>query len=167
MSEVILHSTAYPDDDRLRSGWGESSPEYFTTAFVHRPEELPSEITAAELLPVEGPAWLAGDFETRWSDPPATPASARFGSCRRTRGNLARCQLAYARGCTEARVGRADGGGKGGMGSRAKSKKAPESRLLPSGVKAPLRPGSAFLLSVFCFLYFLNLLCFLCHVCPL
>jgi hypothetical protein len=60
MSEVILHSTAYPDDDRLRSGWGESSPEYFTTAFVHRPEELPSKITAAELLPLEGPAWLAG-----------------------------------------------------------------------------------------------------------
>ncbi len=49
-------------------------PEYFTTAFFHRPDELRSEtqeagFSAIEVLPIEGPGWLAKDFETRWSDP--------------------------------------------------------------------------------------------------
>jgi SAM-dependent methyltransferase len=51
-----------------------SNPEYFTTAFFHRPEELRAEIAEAgfaviDLLPVEGPGGLAKDFEERWSDP--------------------------------------------------------------------------------------------------
>jgi SAM-dependent methyltransferase len=51
-----------------------SNPQYFTTAFFHRPEELQAEIaragfSAAELFTVEGPAWLAKDFEPRWRDP--------------------------------------------------------------------------------------------------
>jgi hypothetical protein len=51
-----------------------SNPEYFTTAFFHRPEELRAEVaetgfSVVDLLPVEGPGGLAEDFEERWSDP--------------------------------------------------------------------------------------------------
>jgi ubiquinone/menaquinone biosynthesis C-methylase UbiE len=47
-------------------------PKFFTTAFFHRPEELQEEIrrtgfSIAEILPVEGPAWLANSFEECWS----------------------------------------------------------------------------------------------------
>jgi len=49
------------------------NPNYFTTAFFHRPEELSSEIAEAgfsmiELAAIEGPGWLARDFEARWDD---------------------------------------------------------------------------------------------------
>ena len=49
-------------------------PNFFTTAFFHRPEELKEEVdeagfSIAELAGVEGPAWLARDFEGRWADP--------------------------------------------------------------------------------------------------
>jgi SAM-dependent methyltransferase len=49
-------------------------PEYFTTAFFHRPEEIQSEIREAgfsliELAGIEGPGWLASNFVERWSDP--------------------------------------------------------------------------------------------------
>ena len=49
-------------------------PDYFTTAYFHRPEELRGELTdagflEARVLGVEGPAWLAGDFDARWADP--------------------------------------------------------------------------------------------------
>lgn len=47
--------------------------EYFTTAFFHRPGELREEVAEAgytliDLVAVEGPAWLARDFEARWND---------------------------------------------------------------------------------------------------
>ncbi|HWQ55293.1 MAG TPA: class I SAM-dependent methyltransferase [Bryobacteraceae bacterium] len=47
---------------------------YFTTAYFHRPGELREEIVEAgyepiELAAVEGPAWLARDFDVRWADP--------------------------------------------------------------------------------------------------
>jgi SAM-dependent methyltransferase len=50
------------------------NPEYFTTAFFHRPEELRAEILASgftllDLAPIEGPGWLASNFQQRWSDP--------------------------------------------------------------------------------------------------
>jgi ubiquinone/menaquinone biosynthesis C-methylase UbiE len=49
-------------------------PEYFTTAFFHRPEELQTEIqeaglSAVEIFAIEGPGSLAKDFEARWADP--------------------------------------------------------------------------------------------------
>jgi ubiquinone/menaquinone biosynthesis C-methylase UbiE len=49
-------------------------PAYFTTAFFHSPQELQQEIEEASLrheatLPVEGPAWLLGNFAEHWSDP--------------------------------------------------------------------------------------------------
>jgi SAM-dependent methyltransferase len=49
-------------------------PNFFTTAFFHRPEELKEEVNEAgflviELAVIEGVAWLARDFEARWSDP--------------------------------------------------------------------------------------------------
>ncbi len=48
-------------------------PHYFTTAYLHRPEELPEEIEEAGLrhlktMGLEGPAWLLGDLEERWAD---------------------------------------------------------------------------------------------------
>jgi ubiquinone/menaquinone biosynthesis C-methylase UbiE len=47
---------------------------YFTDAFFHRPGELSREVQAAgfqilEVLPVEGPGWLARDFDRLWADP--------------------------------------------------------------------------------------------------
>ncbi|HEU4725282.1 MAG TPA: class I SAM-dependent methyltransferase [Candidatus Eisenbacteria bacterium] len=46
---------------------------YFTTAYFHRPEDLRAEIEAAgfgdaSILGVEGPGWLAPDFDARWED---------------------------------------------------------------------------------------------------
>ncbi len=48
-------------------------PQYFTTAYLHRPEELSEEIEEAGLRHVktvglEGPAWLLGDLEERWAN---------------------------------------------------------------------------------------------------
>jgi len=47
---------------------------YFTDAFFHRPDELAVELTEAgfelvELVAVEGPGWLARDFERLWNHP--------------------------------------------------------------------------------------------------
>jgi hypothetical protein len=44
------------------------------TAYFHRPDELVSELSAAgfrvqELTGIEGPAWLARDFDCLWADP--------------------------------------------------------------------------------------------------
>jgi hypothetical protein len=49
-------------------------PEYFTTAYFHRPEDLRAELERAgfdevTVLGVEGPGWLLGDFDGRWADP--------------------------------------------------------------------------------------------------
>lgn len=48
-------------------------PEWFTTAWFHRPDELQSELADAGLqveavLAVEGPLWLLGDLDRRWED---------------------------------------------------------------------------------------------------
>jgi len=48
-------------------------PEYFTTAYFHRPEDLHGELVGAgfadvRVLGVEGPGWMLADFETRWAD---------------------------------------------------------------------------------------------------
>ena len=47
---------------------------YFTDAFFHRPGELSREFLAAgfqvlEMVAIEGPAWLARDFDRLWTDP--------------------------------------------------------------------------------------------------
>jgi len=49
------------------------NPTYFTTAYFHKPEELASELSAAgfrvqELTAIEGPGWLAIDFDRLWSN---------------------------------------------------------------------------------------------------
>jgi ubiquinone/menaquinone biosynthesis C-methylase UbiE len=49
-------------------------PGYFTTAFLHHPEELQAEVqeaglTVGEVAAIEGPADLVDDFERWWSDP--------------------------------------------------------------------------------------------------
>ena len=49
-------------------------PAYFTTAFLHRTEELKSEIEAVGfdlegLFGIQGPAWLLQNLEEQWADP--------------------------------------------------------------------------------------------------
>jgi len=49
------------------------NPIYFTTAYFHQPEELIGELSAAgfrvqELTAIEGPGWLARDFDRLWRD---------------------------------------------------------------------------------------------------
>ncbi len=49
-------------------------PRYFTTAFLHRPEEFKSEIETAGfniegLFGIQGPAWLLQNLEEQWADP--------------------------------------------------------------------------------------------------
>jgi SAM-dependent methyltransferase len=51
-----------------------NEPEYFTTAYFHRPEDLRREVTDAgfdveALYGIEGPGWMFPDFEERWADP--------------------------------------------------------------------------------------------------
>jgi SAM-dependent methyltransferase len=51
-----------------------NNPIYFTDAFFHRPGELSRDFLAAgfqlvELVAIEGPGWLAQDFDRLWSDP--------------------------------------------------------------------------------------------------
>lgn len=48
-------------------------PEYFTTAYFHHPAELTGELSAAgfrlqELAAIEGPGWLAKDFDRLWAN---------------------------------------------------------------------------------------------------
>jgi ubiquinone/menaquinone biosynthesis C-methylase UbiE len=50
------------------------NPIYFTDAYFHRPGELSREFLAAgfqvlEVVAIEGPGWLARDFERLWNDP--------------------------------------------------------------------------------------------------
>lgn len=47
--------------------------DYFTTAYLHRPEDLRNEVAAAGLevvglYGVEGPGWILPDFDARWAD---------------------------------------------------------------------------------------------------
>jgi SAM-dependent methyltransferase len=49
-------------------------PRRFTTAYFHRPEELVEEareagLGAVECLAIEGPCWMAKDFDECWADP--------------------------------------------------------------------------------------------------
>jgi hypothetical protein len=51
-----------------RNDAGASRPEWFTTAYFHRPEELLDEaldggLTAVRLFAVEGPAWMVEDID--------------------------------------------------------------------------------------------------------
>ena len=60
------------EDGQHRNPTG--NPVYFTDAYFHRPGELSRELQAAgfqvlEVLPIEGPGWLARDFERLWNDP--------------------------------------------------------------------------------------------------
>ena len=50
------------------------NPIYFTDAFFHRPGELSRDLLGAgfqvlEVVAIEGPGWLARDFDRLWSDP--------------------------------------------------------------------------------------------------
>jgi hypothetical protein len=47
---------------------------YFTDAFFHLPDELAAELSEAgfelvELVAIEGPGWLARDFDRLWNHP--------------------------------------------------------------------------------------------------
>jgi ubiquinone/menaquinone biosynthesis C-methylase UbiE len=48
-------------------------PDYFTTAYFHRPEDLRMELEAAgfddaAVLGIEGPGWMMPDFDRRWDE---------------------------------------------------------------------------------------------------
>lgn len=48
-------------------------PDYFTTSYFHRPEDLRTELETAgfqdvSVFGVEGPGWILSDFEGRWAD---------------------------------------------------------------------------------------------------
>lgn len=50
------------------------NPLYFTDAYFHRPGELSRELLASkfqvvEIVAIEGPGWLAPDFDRLWNDP--------------------------------------------------------------------------------------------------
>jgi ubiquinone/menaquinone biosynthesis C-methylase UbiE len=50
-------------------------PDYFTTAYFHRPDDLRAELETAgfqdvRILGVEGPGWMLSDFDARWEDAP-------------------------------------------------------------------------------------------------
>ncbi len=50
------------------------NPFYFTDAYFHRPGELSRELLAANfqveaIVAIEGPGWLARDFDRLWEDP--------------------------------------------------------------------------------------------------
>jgi len=50
------------------------NPLYFTDAYFHRPGEMSRELLAAgflvvEVVAIEGPGWLARDFDRLWNDP--------------------------------------------------------------------------------------------------
>jgi ubiquinone/menaquinone biosynthesis C-methylase UbiE len=50
------------------------NPQYFTTTFFHKPEELREEIEEAgfaveKVVAVEGPVWVMGSFARHWDDP--------------------------------------------------------------------------------------------------
>ena len=60
------------DEGQHRNSTG--NPLYFTNAFFHRPDELSHEFLSAgfrvlELVAIEGPGWLARDFDHLWNDP--------------------------------------------------------------------------------------------------
>ncbi len=60
------------EDGQHRNPTG--NPLYFTDAFFHRPGELSREFLAAgfeilAIVAIEGPAWLARDFDRMWADP--------------------------------------------------------------------------------------------------
>lgn len=47
--------------------------DYFTTAYMHRPDDLRAELEAGgfgriEMLGVEGPGWMLPDFDAHWED---------------------------------------------------------------------------------------------------
>ncbi|HET9408992.1 MAG TPA: class I SAM-dependent methyltransferase [Candidatus Sulfotelmatobacter sp.] len=51
-----------------------NNPAYFTDAFFHRPGELSRDFLAAgfevlAVVAIEGPGWLARDFDRLWNDP--------------------------------------------------------------------------------------------------
>ncbi|MGA1987091.1 MAG: methyltransferase domain-containing protein [Candidatus Sulfotelmatobacter sp.] len=64
-------------DRDLKEGQHRNStgnPIYFTDAFFHRPGELSRDFLAAgfqvvEVVAIEGPGWLARDFDRLWNDP--------------------------------------------------------------------------------------------------
>jgi len=48
-------------------------PDYFTTAYFHRPEDIRAELASAGFLDVnvfgvEGPGWIVSDFDVRWAN---------------------------------------------------------------------------------------------------
>jgi SAM-dependent methyltransferase len=66
-------------DGQHRNPFPDRHPTWFTTAFLHPPQELAAEVRAAglqleNLLAIEGPGWL---FADRWADRSQRPGILR------------------------------------------------------------------------------------------
>jgi ubiquinone/menaquinone biosynthesis C-methylase UbiE len=78
MSRLLVRDPAFVEilEADLRSGTHENPtdrPDYFTTAFLHHPDEARVELGQAdfadvELLALEGPFWCMASFEDAWHD---------------------------------------------------------------------------------------------------
>ena len=72
---TLVHRDIVQND--LETGYHRNPTEdlnYFTDAYLHRPEELSAEVVEASFqhqatLAVEGPAWLFESFKNYWTDP--------------------------------------------------------------------------------------------------
>lgn len=58
-------------------------PDYFTTAYFHVPDQLRAEaeeagFADATVIAVEGPVWIAPDFQARWADPDRREVLLRY-----------------------------------------------------------------------------------------
>jgi ubiquinone/menaquinone biosynthesis C-methylase UbiE len=79
VASAVFHDPAFREivAGDLASGRHENPthhPDYFTTAYFHKPEELCEEVYeagfgAVQVLGVEGPVWSTAAFESAWADP--------------------------------------------------------------------------------------------------
>jgi ubiquinone/menaquinone biosynthesis C-methylase UbiE len=70
-----------------------SNSLYFTTAYLHRPQELASEVQQAgfeetRVLAIEGPVWSSSRFREAWGDPAQQEKLAEFLSLIETEGSI-------------------------------------------------------------------------------
>ena len=79
-------------------------PAYFTTAFLHRPAELKSEIEAVGfdlegLFGIQGPAWLLQNLEEQWADPNCRERLLNIARFLRKRAVSDWCKYTYYGDC--------------------------------------------------------------------
>ncbi|HEU4954359.1 MAG TPA: methyltransferase domain-containing protein [Gemmatimonadales bacterium] len=71
-------------------------PDYFTTAYFHRPDELADEVRVAGLVPggvygIEGPGWMLQDIGARMGDPQRRESFLRVARMLETEPSVIGC----------------------------------------------------------------------------